>query len=332
MPLASAGLNYEPTEDELEYSNAGEDEFLARLCSGTPNALTLGLAAVTQMFGPGYGKGFRDCLMEMGASPSKAQVKAGRSRELKGRISLGILHAVGDKARRWANAGQVYIPWQSSPWSREEWDELDSPEWWASKYEDSEHTNGVIFRERYLASLPKCWSLQVEEYARTTQVAYDIAGSNRVLHVGFIVLAARILNSKSGANVRREIERCARSRSPLESLASYYSSWDGRKPERVKFILEMLEPYQFSSGPDWMVANLHASEGSLCGPAVVATVGDVQTALKSLGMYDGAIDGKVGPKSKAAVRQWCRIRSISFTPLNHHLILPVVRRTLSRFA
>src|SRR3990172_7748491 len=70
-----------------------EDEVLARACSNhSPKSLAL--AAVTGMYGVGSGgKTLGDCFFDLAAGRTTEQKKHGSA--TKGRISLGITHAVG---------------------------------------------------------------------------------------------------------------------------------------------------------------------------------------------------------------------------------------------
>jgi peptidoglycan hydrolase-like protein with peptidoglycan-binding domain len=75
---------------------------------------------------------------------------------------------------------------------------------------------------------------------------------------------------------------------------------------------QMTHPYvpeapQQTAEPE--IQEAHVTYGSPIQKTAVAPVGklsskQVQTALKNAGYYQGAIDGKVGPKTKAAIKEF----------------------------
>lgn len=303
----------------------GEDELLAKVCSShSPKALAV--AAVTGMYGAGkYGKRLSDCFWDRAAKRTRSQTTHNPALE-RGRISLSITHAVGDKASAMVNALGFADVFGKEHIEQDYWDlVIDTPEGW------EQHKVELTQRFHALAlnNPVGLYKTAIDMYG-SLENAWDMlkeSGNPMVMTVAMVVVLSRVLNSYGRYyyfDKYPDLMKVLRGPDPFNDLLSWYGRKSKGKAKRARFMEAMVVHYGASI----------ESLGGLNEPAnanPVSTLRDAQTHLQMLGYYDGMIDGDFGKLSMHALGEWSDYNNHDFADIfvEGIYLLPYARDLMS---
>ncbi len=298
-----------------------EDEVLARACS-SHNTRGLAIAAVTGMYGVGkYGKTLADCFWDRAANRTRGQKKRGDDE--KGRISLGLTHAVGSQAVTMINKLGLQALFGLDELDEDTWDyDIDTPAGW-ERY--GEHLKNQFDRiatgQRRGAA-----AIQIGCY-KALDDAWEMVQASpgpNASTLPVVVALSRILNSYGGYAYydKRPLlfDMLVRER-PVDALLTWYASKSDGKARRAQFIRKLVAPYGAC------ITQLGEVDDE---SADVSTLRDAQKVLRDIGHYSGAIDGDFGPGSEKALKAWCKEDGHDFDDLydSGQYLLPFARELL----
>jgi hypothetical protein len=303
---------------------SGEDVLLARVCSNH-SVLSLAVAVTTGMYragGFGHGKGLNDVFFDRAASRTKKQ----KDPDGNGRISIGILHDVGDSVAEMLNRMGVSENLFGEQISAEDWNrKYDTEEWWNKNKEGLK----LVFNHCLVQGK---WKVQLDMFKKdNVEVCLGMAresGNPGALTRRVIAVLARICNSY-GAYLYWEkhstlydiMRRCGHD--PFEDLLDWYGVKSNTKARRSRMMRAVLGPYTEKISEISSVVNPFMR--------AVSSLRDVQIVLKNLGFYEGKIDGDFGRKSDKALDEWSETVEYGWPDLNvgNNYVTPYCRELLS---